>query len=58
MPGTCSDGGIGVITAVKALIAPDGPCAGATVVFEEDNAGPHTEKEHSSWMQTTFNELG
>jgi hypothetical protein len=47
-----------LIPSVKALIAPDGPCAGATVVFQEDNAGPHTEKEYSAWMQTTFNELG
>jgi hypothetical protein len=28
------------------------------VVFQEGNAGPHTEKEYSEWMQTTFNELG
>ncbi len=27
-------------------------------MFQEDNAGTHTEKEYSTWMQTTFNELG
>jgi hypothetical protein len=47
-----------LIPSIKALIAPDAPCAGATVVFQEDNAGPHTEHEYAQWMQTTFQELG
>ena len=47
-----------LIPSIKALIAPGGPCAGATVVFQEDNAGPHTEHEYASWMQTTFQDLG
>ncbi len=46
-----------LIPSIKALIAPDGPCAGATVVFQEDNAGPHTEHAYAQWMQTTFQEL-
>jgi hypothetical protein len=36
--------------AIKALTAPDGPCAGAQVVFQEDNAGPHTNLEYAAWM--------
>ena len=47
-----------LIPAIKALIAPNGPCAGATVVFQEDNAGPHTEHAYAEWMQTTFEDLG
>jgi hypothetical protein len=47
-----------LIPSIKALIAPNGPCAGATVVFQEDNAGPHTENAYAEWMQTTFQDLG
>ncbi len=47
-----------LIPSIKALIAPGGPCAGATVVFQEDNAGPHMEHEYANRMQTTFQELG
>ncbi len=42
----------------QALTATDGPCAGAQVVFQEDNAGPHTEKRYASWMNDTFADLG
>ncbi len=47
-----------LIAAIKALTATDGPCAGAQVVFQEDNAGPHTEKRYASWMIDTFADLG
>ena len=47
-----------LIPAIKALTATGGPCAGAQVVFQEDNAGPHTEKRYASWMIDTFADLG
>ena len=43
-----------LIPAIKALIAADGACAGAQVIFREDNAGPHVE----GWMSDTFADLG
>jgi len=47
-----------LIPAIKSLIAPNGSCAGAQVIFQEDNAGPHTEARYSSWMKDTFADLG
>jgi hypothetical protein len=44
--------------AIKALTAPDGPCAEAQVVFQEDNAGPHTNHEYAAWMTKAFAEHG
>ena len=44
--------------AIKALTAPDGPCAGAQVVFQEDNAGPHTNHEYAAWMKEAFETNG
>jgi hypothetical protein len=32
----------------------DCPCAGAQVVFQEDNAGPHTNHEYAAWMKEAF----
>ena len=43
-----------LIPAIKSLIAPNGACAGAQVIFQEDNAGPHTEARYTSWMTETF----
>jgi hypothetical protein len=40
------------------MLAPDGPCAGAQVIFQEDNAGPHTNHEYSAWMQEAFAQYG
>ena len=36
------------------LVAPRGPCEGAQVVFQEDNAGPHVEGTYRKWMQGEF----
>jgi hypothetical protein len=47
-----------LIPAIQALTATDGPCAWTQVVFKEDNAGPHTEKRYTSWMNDTFADLG
>jgi hypothetical protein len=44
--------------AIKAMLAPDGPCAGAQVIFQEDNAGPHTNHEYTAWMQAAFEQYG
>ena len=36
------------------LVAAGGPCAGAKVIFQEDNAGPHVEGDYRSWMMQEF----
>jgi len=36
------------------MVAAGGPCAGAKVVFQEDNAGPHVEGDYRSWMMQEF----
>ena len=33
-------------TSVEKLVAPGGPCEGALVILQEDNAGPHTEANY------------
>ena len=44
--------------AVENLVAPGGPCEGAQVVFQEDNAGPHVEGTYREWMQGEFDKRG
>ena len=44
--------------AIKAMVAPGGPCAGAQVVYQEDNAGPHTETGYTLWIREQFELLG
>ena len=44
--------------AIEAMVAPDGPCAGAQVIFQEDNAGPHTNLAYTAWMQEAFAQHG
>ena len=39
---------------IENLVAPGGPCHGAQVVFQEDNAGPHIEGTYRGWMQSEF----
>ena len=43
-----------LISAIENLVAPVGPCHGAQVVFQEDNAGPHNEGTYPEWMQVEF----
>ncbi len=43
-----------LIPSVEKLIAPDGPCYGAHVILQEDNAGPHTEHNYTSWLKSEF----
>jgi len=43
-----------LIPSVEALIAEGGPCEGAQVVFQEDNAGPHIEGNYREWMVAEF----
>ena len=40
------------------MVAVGGPCEGAHVVFQEDNAGPHTEGDYTSWMLCEFAKRG
>jgi hypothetical protein len=47
-----------LIPAIKAMTAHDGACAGAQVILQEDNAGPHTEARYTALMMETFAELG
>jgi hypothetical protein len=43
-----------LIPSVEKLLAPDGPCYGAQVILQEDNAGPHTEHNYTSWLKSEF----
>ncbi len=40
------------------MVAPSGPCAGAQVVYQEDNAEPHTEQGYTLWIREQFELLG
>ncbi len=43
---------------LDALVRPGGPCEGAIVVHQEDNAGPHIDKVHKQWLQERFDLRG
>jgi hypothetical protein len=45
-----------LLPALDMMVAPNGPCAGATVVHQEDNAGPHKEGNYAAWLQAQFDE--
>jgi hypothetical protein len=47
-----------LLPALEALVAPGGRCAGATVVHQEDNAGPHKEGNYHTWLQAEFEQRG
>ncbi len=43
---------------LDALVKAGGPCDGAIVVHQEDNAGLHIDKVYKSWMQEQFDSRG
>ncbi len=43
-----------LMPSVEKLLAPGGPCFGAQVILQEDNAGPHTEYGYPSWLRSEF----
>ena len=43
-----------LIPSLEKLTAPGGPCEGALVILQEDNAGPHTEGNYHAWMTAAF----
>ena len=47
-----------LLPAIEEMVSVGGPCAGAQVVFQEDNAGPHTEGDYTSWMLCEFEKRG
>ena len=47
-----------LIPGIAQLIDTGGPCAGATVVVQQDNAGPHIEEAYSLWIHEQFESLG
>ena len=47
-----------LIPTIEALVAPDGPCEGATVIFQEDNAGPHNCRVYRGFLEDAFTERG
>jgi hypothetical protein len=47
-----------LLPALDSLVAWDEPCAGATVVHQEDNAGPHKEDDYATWLQEQFDARG
>ena len=47
-----------LIPAIAQLVDIGGPCEGATVVVQQDNAGPHIEAEYSTWIHEQFDSFG
>jgi hypothetical protein len=47
-----------LIPAIAQLVQTGGPCDGATVVVQQDNAGPHIEERYRTWMHAQFEQLG
>ncbi len=47
-----------LMPAIQAMVAPGGPCAGAQVVYQEDNPGPHTETGYTLWIREQLEVLG
>ncbi len=47
-----------LIPAIAQLVQTGGPCDGAQVVVQQDNAGPHIEEGYRTWMNYMFAELG
>ena len=47
-----------LIPAIAQLVQTGGPCDGATVVVQQDNAGPHIEEGYRTWMHEQFEQLG
>jgi hypothetical protein len=47
-----------LIPAIAQLVDAGGPCEGATVVVQQDNAGPHIEEAYSIWIHEQFDMLG
>ena len=45
-----------LVPCIENLVAPGGPCEGAQVIFQEDNAGPHVEGTYRTWMEEAFGE--
>ena len=43
-----------LVPSIEKLVEPGGPCAGAKVIFQEDNAGPHIEGNYRDWMSAEF----
>jgi hypothetical protein len=43
---------------MEALVQEGGPCAGAIIVHQEDNAGPHVDKTYKDWLQGEFDKRG
>jgi hypothetical protein len=47
-----------LIPAIAQLVDTGGPCEGATVVVQQDNAGPYIEEAYSIWIHEQFDMLG
>ncbi len=43
---------------LDALVRPGGPCEGAVVVHQENNAGSHIDKTYKAWLQAQFDTRG
>ncbi len=47
-----------LLPALDVLVMTGGPCDGAIVVHQEDNAGPHIDKVYKTWLQEQFDSRG
>jgi hypothetical protein len=43
-----------LIPEYETLVGPGGRFAGAIIVHQEDNAGPHDDKTYKEWLQAEF----
>jgi hypothetical protein len=47
-----------LIPAIAQMVDVGGPCEGAMVAVQQDNAGPHIEATYSTWIHDMFETLG
>ena len=47
-----------LIPSIEKLVGQGGPCEGATVVFQEDNAGPHNCAIYRGFLNDAFTSRG
>ena len=43
-----------LIPSIEDLVKVEGPCEGATMIFQEDNAGPHCDETYKTFLMEEF----
>ena len=47
-----------LIPSIEDMVKVGGPCEGATVILQEDNAGPHCDETYKSFLSDAFTSRG